>query len=96
VSTGTVLTTREAFAIKSDPALIAAWGKADAAGRRALLAAQANRFEGQPLDPLMFSSGPVANDSVEWFASPKDMARLLAHLRDAGPVVRGILGINPG
>lgn len=94
--TGPVLTTREAFAIKSDPALIAAWGKADAAGRRALLAAQASRFVGQPLDPLMFSSGPVANDSVEWFASPKDMARLLAHLRDAGPVVRGILGINPG
>lgn len=94
--TGPVLTTREAFAIKSDPALIAAWDKADAAGRRALLTAQASRFAGQRLDPMMFSSGPIANDRVEWFASPRDMARLLAHLRDAGPVVRGILGINPG
>ncbi len=93
---GPVLTTREAFAIKSDPVRIAAWTKADAAGRRALLTAQADAIATQRIDPMMFSSGPIANDSVEWFASPRDMARLLAHLRDAGPVVRGIMGINPG
>ncbi len=91
-----VLTTREAFAIKADPTRIAAWQGADAAGRRALLAAQGRAMATQRIDPLMFSSGPIANDSVEWFASPRDMARLLAHLRDAGPVVRGIMGINPG
>ena len=91
-----VLTTREAFAIKADPTRIAAWKGADAAGRRALLAAQASAIATQRIDPLMFSSGPIANDSVEWFASPRDMARLLAHLRDAGPVVRAIMGINPG
>lgn len=95
-ATGPVLTTREAFAIKADPTRIAAWKGADAAGRRALLAAQASAIATQRIDPLMFSSGPIANDSVEWFASPRDMARLLAHLRDAGPVVRGIMGINPG
>ncbi|MBI0530130.1 serine hydrolase [Sphingomonas sp. TX0522] len=95
-ATGPVLTTREAFAIKADPTRIAAWKGTDAAGRRALLAAQASAIATQRIDPLMFSSGPIANDSVEWFASPRDMARLLAHLRDAGPVVRGILGINPG
>ena len=93
---GPVLTTREAFVIKSDPALIAAWNKGDAVQRRALLTAQAARIAGATLDPLMFSAGPVANDSVEWFASPRDMARLLATLRDAGPVVRSILSINHG
>ncbi|MEH3158040.1 MAG: serine hydrolase [Sphingomonas taxi] len=93
---GPVLTTREAFVLKIDPALTAAWAKGDAAARRALLAAQATRIAGAAIDPLMFSSGPVANDSVEWFAAPRDMARLLAHLRDAGPVVRGILAVNHG
>ncbi|MBI0476730.1 serine hydrolase [Sphingomonas sp. MA1305] len=93
---GPVLTTREAFAIKADPALTAAWTGADAAARRALLTAQAARIAGERIDAMMFSSGPVANDAVEWFAAPRDMARLLAHLRDAGPVVRAILAVNPG
>jgi hypothetical protein len=89
-ATGPVLT------IKADPARIAAWKGADATGRRALLAAQGRAMATQRIDPMMFSSGPIANDSVEWFAAPRDMARLLAHLRDAGPVVRGIMGVNPG
>ena len=93
---GPVLTTREAFVIKSDPVLVAAWARGDAGQRRALLATQAQRIAGATIDPMMFSSGPVANDSVEWFASPRDMARLLAALRDAGPVVRSILSINHG
>ena len=93
---GPVLTTREAFVIKSDPALTAAWAQGDAAARRAVLTAQATRIAGAAIDPLMFSSGPLAVDSVEWFAPPRDMARLLAALRDAGPVVRGILAVNPG
>jgi beta-lactamase class A len=93
---GPVLTTREAFAIKADRTLTAAWGRADAAGRHALLAAEASRIAAARLDPLMFSSGPLASETVEWFAAPRDTARLLAHLRDAGPVVRDILAINHG
>ncbi|WP_293876281.1 MULTISPECIES: serine hydrolase [unclassified Sphingomonas] len=93
---GPVLTTREAFVVKSDPALIAAWAKGDATQRRALLTAQATRIAGATLDPMMFSAGPLANDSVEWFAAPRDMARLMASLKDAGPVVRGILAVNHG
>ncbi|MCP3736409.1 class A beta-lactamase-related serine hydrolase [Sphingomonas sp. RP10(2022)] len=93
---GPVLTTREAFALKSDPALTAAWAKGDAAARRALLTAQADRIATATIDPMMFSSGPVANDSVEWFAAPRDMARLLGDLRDAGPVVRALLAVNHG
>ncbi|WP_137898296.1 serine hydrolase [Sphingomonas sp. 2SG] len=95
-ATGPVLTTREAFAIKANPALTAAWTAADAAGRRALLATEATRIDAARLDPLMFSSGPLASETVEWFAAPRDMARLLADLRDAGPVVRDILSINHG
>ena len=93
---GPVLTTREAFVIKSDPALTAAWAKGDAGRRCALLAAQAARIAGAALDPMMFAAGPLAIDSVEWFAAPRDVARLLAALRDAGPVVRGILSVNHG
>lgn len=95
-ATGPVLTTREAFAIKADPTLTAAWAAANAAGRRALLAARSARIGAAMLHPMMFSAGPVANDTVEWTATPRDMARLLAHLRDAGPVVRDVLAINHG
>lgn len=91
-----VPTTREAFAIKADAALTKRWTASDAAGRRALLDAEASRIAAARLDPLMFSSGAVASESVEWFAAPRDMARLLASLRDAGPVVRAILAVNPG
>lgn len=91
-----VLTTREAFAIKADRALTTAWIAAAPAQRGAMLAAQAQRIASAPIDPLLFSSGPVASEGVEWFAAPRDMARLLASLRDAGPVVRDILSINPG
>lgn len=93
---GPVLTTREAFVIKADPALTAAWVKGNAGQRRTLLAAQASRIAAATLDPMMFSSGPLASETVEWFATPYDMARLLAALRDAGPVVRAILSINRG
>ncbi len=91
-----VLTTREAFAIKADRELTAAWRAGDPAARRALLGSEAPRIASESIDPLLFSSGPLASDSVEWFAAPRDMARLLAHLREAGPVVRDILSINPG
>ncbi len=95
-ASGPVLTTREAFVIKSDAALTAAWTRGDADARRALLIAQGDRIAGAAIDPLMFSARPLAIESVEWFAAPRDMARLLAHLRDAGPVVRGILAVNHG
>jgi len=91
-----VLTTREAFVIKSDAALTRAWAAADPAARRALLATERSRLAEAAVDPMIFSSGPLANDSVEWFAAPRDMARLLAALRDAGPVVRAILAVNHG
>ena len=92
-----LLTTREAIAMKADPALSAAWGKADAAERRRLLAANTARFAAAPLDASIFAGNPVAIDSVEWFASPDDMARTLDWLRrEGGPTARAILAVNPG
>lgn len=92
-----LLTTREAIAMKADPTLSAAWGKADAAGRKRLLTANTGRFAVAALDASIFAGNPVAVDSVEWFASPDDMARTLDWLRrEGGPTARAILAVNPG
>lgn len=93
---GPVLTTREAFAIKADGALTQRWSAADAQARRAMLRGIGPTLAAAPLDPMMFAGAPLATDSVEWFAAPRDVVRLLADLRDAGPVVRAILAINAG
>ena len=50
-----------------------------------------------PIDPHLFDGAPLAIDSVEWFASPRDMARTFDWLRRVDdPAVRAILAINPG
>ena len=90
-----VPTTRELFVLKSDPALAAAWRRANPAERRALLTDNAVRIGGATLDATMFSNGPVAVDSVEWFASPAAMAGLLDTLR-RDPTAAAILAVNPG
>lgn len=49
------------------------------------------------LDLSVYTGGPNQIDTVEWFASPADIARLLAMLeRDGDPVTRAILKINAG
>ena len=49
------------------------------------------------LDLSVYTGGPNQIDTVQWFASPADIARLLAWLeREADPVTRAILKINPG
>lgn len=49
------------------------------------------------LDLSVYTAGPNQIDTIEWFASPADIARLLAKLeREADPVTRAILKINPG
>lgn len=89
-----VLTTREAFALKADPAATARWAGAGIAERLALLAART----GTELPPAtLFADRPVATDAVEWFASPADMARLLDWLRVHGDATaRAIMAVNPG
>lgn len=92
-----LLSTREASAIKADLALSASWAKADLPERRRLLAANAAGLASAQLDPALFDGTPRASESVEWFASPADMARTLDWLRRHGDrATQQILAINPG
>ncbi len=92
-----LLTTREAAIIKADRALAAIWAKGSPAERRALLLARARRFATAPLDPTLFDGGPRDPETVEWFASPADMARTLDWLRRRGDrATQQILAVNPG
>ncbi len=92
-----LLSTREAFVLKADPALAARWATATPAERRRILAAEAPRIAAAPLSAALFADKPVATDEVEWFASPADMARLLDWLRlHADAPARAIMATNPG
>ena len=49
------------------------------------------------LDSRLLTSKPNFIDQLEWFATPRDMASLLAHLNsNAGPETLALLAINPG
>ena len=92
-----VPTTRELAAIKADANLTAAWAAATPAAKRALLLAQRPRLAAAKLDPTLFDRGPVAPATVEWFASPRAMARTLDWLRRHGDrATQTILSINRG
>ena len=92
-----LLSTREASAIKADSTLAAAWAKADLPERRRLLATNAAKLASATLDPALFDGTPRAPESIEWFASPADMARALDWLRRHGDrATQQILAINPG
>ena len=93
-----LLTTREAFLLKApaNAAWAQSWATASPAARAALLDRHATDLAA-PIDPHLFDGAPLAIDSVEWFASPHDMARTLDWLRRVDdPAVRAILAVNPG
>ncbi|HEX4694421.1 serine hydrolase [Sphingomonas sp.] len=94
-----ILTTRQMFAIKSAPNadIAASWAKATPAARRAMLDADAARLAATPLDVSLFSGKPVAVDTLEWFASPRDAAGMFDWLRTkGGATALALLAINPG
>lgn len=90
------LTTREMFAIKAGGAArIEAWRSGERPVRAALLDALAATTPTLDEVAAAFGGGPKAID-IEWFASPKDLARLMLHLRRTGdPKVFEIMAINP-
>ncbi len=92
-----LLTTEESFALKlSPPALQAAWARADDAGQAQMLAQLDVPAIIAAGDVTALDAAPVAIDSVEWFASPMDIARVLDALRRRGdPRVLEILGVAP-
>lgn len=92
-----MLTTVEAFALKSNPALRQRFEKASEAGQRDLLAAERAALSFAAIDMSHMGSGPNAIETIEWFASPKDTALLLNNLRRLdNQTARDIMAVNSG
>ena len=92
-----MLTTVEAFALKSNPALRQRFEKATEAGQRELLTNERAALSYGAIDMARFGSGPVAIESVEWFASPEDTALLLNNLRRINSqTARDVMAVNSG
>ena len=92
-----MLTTVEAFALKSNPTLRQRFEKATEAGQRELLASERAALSYGAIDMARFGSGPVAIESVEWFASPEDTALLLNNLRRINSqTARDVMAVNSG
>ncbi len=97
------LSTLELFKLKGarGGALADRWLAQDEAGRRAMLAGEIAATPITAIDPMLFRDGkPVRIDTLEWFASAADMARVMDWLRrhsESGPgaEARAILSINP-
>ncbi len=92
------LTTMEAFQLKAeDGPILAQWRAADETTRRRMLR---ERYEqgGAAIDVTRLGVGtPMAIDTVEWFASAADLARVMDWLRRNGDeITHGILAISPG
>lgn len=92
------LTTAEAFALKlSPPDVRDAYAKADDATQARLLAGLDARKVLDSANAAAPVPGPIAIDSIEWFASSEDIARVLDSLRRrTDPRVQQILSIAPG
>ena len=90
------LTTRELFMMKGGPdSRVAAYRAGDAAVRSAILDSLANQTVSLDAVNAGFVGGPKALD-IEWFASPADLAKLLAYMRrTADPAGFEIMAINP-
>lgn len=94
------LGTMEAFKLKGIPRLRSRWLAADERGRRALLT-DVDVAPTSELKTLFQDGKPVAPDSIEWFLSPLDLAKIMDWLRintTGGSAVEahGILSLNPG
>jgi beta-lactamase class A len=90
------LSTFELFAIKAGKGP-ANWAALDEAGRRAALAGPIAEANPDALDMSALAGGPKLIDSVEWFASPAEMAKTLNWIRQNGDeTALQIMAINPG
>lgn len=93
-----LLTTAEAFALKmpANADLRGHYAVASPDARRALLREAAPRLTADKVDVGSVAEVPTAIDSIEWFASPKDMIGLLDWLRLHGGEALPVLAVNPG
>lgn len=93
-----LLSTLELSAIKTGPdAARDRWLRAGEAERRRILARDYAGLDPASVDISRFTGAPLHIGSVEWFASPADLARTMDWLRVNGDDgARAILAINPG
>ena len=93
------LTTVEAFALKGNnfESERTAFITGDDAAQRKLIESNQSRLILANVDGVSFAGGPRYIDSLEWFASPNDVARLMIDLRDRNsPTAMSVMAINPG
>lgn len=93
------LNTVEAFALKStgNAELRTQFLAASETGQRQLIDSAADRLTLAAITGEMFIGKPLHIDTIEWFASARDLARLMDHFRAPGQAqARAIMGINPG
>nr|WP_278254217.1 serine hydrolase [Sphingobium sp. BYY-5] len=93
-----LLTTAEAFALKmpANADLRRRYESGSLAARRVLLRDAAPRLTADKVDIGSVAEVPIAIDSVEWFASPRDMIAQIDWLRFHGGDALSILAVNPG
>ncbi|MFZ2997104.1 serine hydrolase [Sphingobium sp.] len=93
-----LLTTAEAFALKMPERadLAKRYAAASPDERRAILLAQARDLTAASVDVGSVAETPTAIESIEWFASPHDMAMLMDWLRRQGGDALSIMAVNPG
>lgn len=94
-----ILKTAEAFSLKmpANAALRERWIHGDMAARARLLEQAAAELAIDRIDFAKLGSMPLHIDTVEWFASPADVAGIFDRLRKtAGPEAMAILGVSPG
>lgn len=89
------LTTREFTILKfgTDDDVIAEFGAADEAGRRALIDDLPTELPS--VLTIVGTTDPVEVETIEWFASPSDICRVFVQL-GADPVAREVISLNPG
>ena len=94
-----LLSTIEAFALKmrANDDLRIAFETRDAPAARTILEANRARLSLSAIDRTQLAGTPNHIDSVEWFASPRDMAKTLNWLRtQADSEARAVLSITKG
>jgi beta-lactamase class A len=91
-----LMNTLDLFELKGgDRAQIEAWRSGDRAARAAILDRLATVETSADQVQTAFAAGPNAID-IEWFASPRDLAKLFNHMRrNASNAVFPIMAINP-
>lgn len=93
------LSTVEAFALKApaNAALYRAYVSATEAQQRAIIASEQSKLGLAQVDNTTFDNGPVHIDTIEWFASPADLAGLLNHIRRSdNKRMLQIIAVNSG